>query len=318
MTTQEEVGAVAAERQAGLWSDAWARLRANKVAVVGIWLLVFIVALALIGPFLTPYDFLSQSVEGRNAGPSMLHWLGTDDLGRDVLSRIVYGARTALFIAVVVTAISSVAGALLGAIAGFNGGLLDKAIMWFADVTMSIPGLLLVIVVNTSLSPPLAAWMDDMYRATGDAVYRNTALIDFVLVFGAMALISWPPYCRLVRGQVLTIRNSNYVTAAHAIGLSSGAIIRRYVLPNALGPFIVAVSAGLGSAMVLESAFSFLGVGVRPPMPSWGNMIADGLRVWRSFPHLLAAPAIVLAIATIAFSFVGDGLNDALNPKGRK
>jgi peptide/nickel transport system permease protein len=160
--------------------------------------------------------------------------------------------------------------------------------------------------------------MDQQYLATGNVLFRDTVLIDFVLVFGSMALIMWPPYCRLVRAQVLSVRSRNYVVAARALGVPPGATILRYILPNAIGPVIVSISAGLGSAMVLESAFSFLGVGVRPPMPSWGNMISDGLRVWRTYPHLLAAPATVLAIATIAFSFLGDGLNDALNPKGRK
>src|SRR5690606_10794459 len=145
--------------------------------------------------------------------------------------------------------------------------------------------------------------------------FRNSVLIDFALVFGAMALVTWPAYCRLVRAQVLSIRSRNYVTAARALGLPTRLILTRHIVPNALGPVIVAVSAGLGTAMVLESAFSFLGVGVHPPTPSWGNMISDGLRVWRAYPHILAAPAAVLGIVTIAFSFLGDGLNDALNPR---
>lgn len=306
------------DQSANLWSDAWARLKANRFAVLGMFVLLCFVFMAVVGPYLTPYDFLSQNIDARNSAPSVAHWLGTDDLGRDVLARIIYGARTALFVALVVTIIATVIGVLLGAVAGYLGGWIDGFIMWLTDVAMSIPQLLLVVVINASLKPPLAVWMDKMYLSTGNPAFRDTVVIDFVLVFGSMALIMWPPYCRLVRGQVLSVRSRNYVTAARALGLPTWAIVTRYILPNAIGPVIVSVSAGLGSAMVLESAFSFLGVGVRPPMPSWGNMISDGLRVWRNYPHLLAAPATVLAIATIAFSFLGDGLNDALNPKGRK
>jgi ABC-type dipeptide/oligopeptide/nickel transport system permease subunit len=157
--------------------------------------------------------------------------------------------------------------------------------------------------------------MDDMYLATKTPFFRQTIWVDFALVFGALSLVLWPGYARLIRGQILTIRNKNYVLAARALGVPTRSILTRYIIPNAMGPVIVALSAGLGQAMVLESAFSFLGVGVHPPLPSWGNMISDGLRVWRSYPHLLAAPAGVLGIITVAFSFLGDGLNDALNPR---
>jgi peptide/nickel transport system permease protein len=190
--------------------------------------------------------------------------------------------------------------------------------MWVTDMTMSVPNLLLVVVINASLKSPITKWMEAQYLATLNPFYRQTIWVDFMLVFGSMALISWPPYARLVRAQVLSIRGRPYITAAQALGLSNWIIMKRYVIPNALGPLIVSVSAGLGTAMVLESAFSFLGVGVNPPTPSWGNMISDGLRVWQHYPHLLAAPAAVLGLASVAFSFLGDGLNDALNPRGNK
>jgi peptide/nickel transport system permease protein len=215
-----------------------------------------------------------------------------------------------------VTTIAVAIGTVLGSVAGFFGGWFDRLVMWLTDMTMSVPQLLLVVVINASLKQPIANWMEARYMATLNPLYRNTVWIDFLLVFGSMALITWPPYARLMRAQVLSIRNRPYVTAARALGLTNGLILRRYVIPNALGPLIVAVSAGLGTAMVLESAFSFLGVGVNPPTPSWGNMISDGLRVWTRYPHLLLAPAIVLGLATVAFNFLGDGLNDALNPRG--
>ena len=207
---------------------------------------------------------------------------------------------------------------LLGDYFKTGNGKVDATIMWFTDIFMSVPNLLLVIVINTSMKPPIGRWMDSMYMATGNMLFRNTVIVDFIMVFGTIALVMWPPYARTVRAQVLTVRSQPYVLAARSLGLTSSQIILRYLIPNSIGPLIVAVSAGLGGAMVLESAFSFLGVGVQPPTPSWGLMISDGLRTWQQYPHLLAAPAIALAIASVAFSFIGDGLNDALNPKGAK
>ncbi|MFB2552687.1 ABC transporter permease [Ensifer soli] len=306
------------EPPVSLWRDAWYRLRRNRLAVFGLSIVALLLFTAIFGPALTPYDFLGQNLDLRNAAPSLAHPFGTDDLGRDVFSRVVYGTRTAFLVAVVVTAIAVVIGVALGAAAGFFGGMLDRTVMWLTDMTMSIPNLLLVVVINASLKTPIAAWMESRYLETLNPFYRETVWIDFLLVFGSMALISWPPYARLVRAQVLSIRARPYITAARALGLSNRIVLLRYVVPNALGPLIVAVSAGLGTAMVLESAFSFLGVGVNPPTPSWGNMISDGLRVWQHYPHLLAAPAAVLGLASVAFSFLGDGLNDALNPRGAK
>jgi ABC-type dipeptide/oligopeptide/nickel transport system permease subunit len=306
------------DRPTSLWRDAWRRLRRNRLAVAGLAVIAALVFVAAFGPWLSPYDFLSQNLDMRNQPPSGTHWLGTDDLGRDVLSRLIYGARTAFLVAVGVTVVAVAIGVVLGAIAGFYGGWFDRFVMWFTDITMSVPQLLLVVVINASLKQPISLWMEARYMETLNPLYRNTQIIDFVLVFGSMALITWPPYARLVRAQVLSIRNRPYVTAARALGLTNRLVLMRYVLPNAMGPLVVAVSAGLGTAMVLESAFSFLGVGVTPPTPSWGNMISDGLRVWTNYPHLLAAPAAVLAVVTVAFNFLGDGLNDALNPKGQK
>ena len=309
---------IADDAPVSLWGDAWRRLLRNKLAVAGLVMVVILAFAAAFGPFLTPYDFLSQDLSARNAGPSLHHLFGTDDLGRDVFSRVLYGSRTAFVVAIVVTVISVAIGVGLGAVAGFFGGLFDRVILWLTDMTMSVPNLLLVVVINASLKTPLSQWMEAQFLATHNPFFRQTIWVDFILVFGSMALIAWPPYARLVRAQVLSIRSRPYITAARALGLSNRLILIRYVVPNAIGPLIVSVSAGLGTAMVLESAFSFLGVGVNPPTPSWGNMISDGLRVWQHYPHLLAAPAIVLGLATVAFSFLGDGLNDALNPRGTK
>src|SRR5689334_9474607 len=159
------------EKPAGLWSDAWARLTANKIAMLGLGAIVLLILIAIFGPMLTPYDFLTQSLDHRNLPPSGAHWLGTDELGRDVASRVIYGSRTAFLVAIVVTAISVVIGSALGAIAGYFGGKVDAVIMWFTDIFMSVPNLLLVIVINTSMKPVLGRWMDSMYAATGNTMF---------------------------------------------------------------------------------------------------------------------------------------------------
>ncbi len=298
-----------------LIKDAFSRLIANKGALIGMIIIAILFILAIFGPYLTPYDFLTQDLTIRNQGSTLAHPFGTDDLGRDVLSRIIYGARTAVILSLSITVISFILGTILGAAGAYIGGKFDSFIVWIIDLTMSIPSLLLVVVINTSLKPPLIRWMETMYLKTLNPVYRETIWVDFVLVFGSLALIKWPKAARIIRGQILSIRNKNYVVAAKASGVSTLRILSKYVIPNALGPVIVLFSATLGEAMVLESTFSFLGIGVRPPMPSWGNMISDGLRVWHLHPHILIAPASVLAIVTMAFSFLGDGLNDAFNPR---
>ncbi len=303
------------DRQISLVQDAFARLAANKLAVLGMILVAVLFIIAAFGPWLTPYDFLDQDLMARNQPPSWNHWFGTDDLGRDILSRVIYGARTAVVVAFSTVFFSLIIGLFIGSIGGYFGGKVDAFVVWLIDITMSVPSLLVVIVINVSLKPSMVNWMDAKFMETGNEFYRNTIWVDFILVFGSMALIKWPKAARIIRGQIMSVRNKNYVLAAEALGVSTPNIIRRYVIPNSIGPVIVYISAALGEAMVLESSFSFLGVGVRPPIPSWGNMISDGLRVWQLYPHVLAAPAAALAVVTIAFSFLGDGLNDALNPR---
>lgn len=303
------------ERKYTLWGDAIARLMANKLAVLSVVLVVLLILIALIGPYITPYDFLSQDLNSRSQPPSWEHWMGTDYLGRDVLSRVIYGARTATVTSFAVVAVSVLIGVVLGSLAGYVGGKVDTYIMWFTDMVMAVPPMLLAMVASVAMRPMVAAWMERMYTSTGNTFYRQTFWADLFLLVTVLTLVLWPTYARLIRGQILTNKNKNYVLAARALGVPSQSILMRYIIPNSLGPVVVALSAGLGSAMLWESAFSFLGIGVNPPIPSWGNMINEGMEYWRNSPHLLAAPAIVLGIMTVAFSFLGDGLNDALNPK---
>lgn len=311
----DELSLVESGSRTTLWGDAARRLVANRLAVVGMIPIVLLFFVAIFGPWITPYDFLTQDLRNRNQPPTAEHWMGTDELGRDLFSRVLYGARTAVTVGLTATCISLAVGVVLGSLAGYLGGRTDAFVVWLTDVTRSMPALLLAIVLNLSLKVPLEGWMEEMYMATRNPVFRQTTWVDLVLIFGALSLIQWPSYARLIRGQILTIRNQNYVLAARALGMPTRKILTRYVIPNAMGPLIVSVSAGLGGAMVLESAFSFLGVGVQLPIPSWGRMISDGLRTWQTYPYRLVAPALIMAVITISFAWLGDGLNDALNPR---
>lgn len=303
------------DKQFSIWKDAIGRLMANKLAVISLVLILATVLISILGPFFMKYDFLDQDLNARNLAPSGVHWMGTDYLGRDVFSRIVYGARTALVTAFGVVSVSVLIGIILGSISGFIGGWVDSLIMWFTDVVMAVPPMLLAMVASVALKPIVAAWMEKMYFATGNTLYRQTFWADIFLLVTVLTLVLWPQYARLIRSQILTNKTQNYVMAARALGVTKSKILTRYIIPNSIGPVIVQLSAGLGSAMLWESAFSFLGIGVNPPIPSWGNMISEGMNYWRMSPHLLIAPAVVLGLLTIAFSFLGDGLNDALNPR---
>lgn len=298
-----------------LWQDARRRLLQNRLSVIGLIILGLFLLAAVIGPYVAPYDFLEQDTTQQLQGPSLDNWLGTDALGRDIFSRLLHGARTAALVAAITTVISLILGIALGTMSGYLGGRVDAFIMWITDITMSIPGLLLAMLINTALLYPVERWFRERYEATGNTFYLNTLWLDYVLVFGTLALIAWPEFARLIRGQVLSIGHMPYIEAARSIGAPTSSIMRRHIVPNGLGPVVVAVTQGMGSAIVLESSLSFLGIGVQPPNASWGSMLADSLSLWTTEPHLMIAPAATIGIITVAFVFVGDGLNDALNPR---
>ncbi|MCE2467358.1 MAG: ABC transporter permease [Caldilineaceae bacterium] len=282
-----------------LWKEALHRLFLNRLATLGLIVVVLFILAGLVGPYITPYDFLEQEIDNALAKPTAQHWLGTDALGRDILSRLLHGARTAAFVGFFTTAISLLIGIVLGGIAGYVRGLADEFLMWLTDVTMSVPGLLLAMLMNTALKRPIAAWFDDMYIQTKNPFYLDTLWLDFVLVFGALAFISWPGFARLLRGQVLSVRETLYVEAARAIGVDERRILTHYIIPNAIGPIIVIVTAGVGGAITLESGLSFLGIGVQPPNASWGSMLSDSFSLWISFPHLMIIPAATIGVIVL-------------------
>lgn len=300
-----------------LWLDAWERLRRNKLAVLGLIIALLLVFIAIFGPALAPYGYNQTHLDRIEEPPSARHWLGTDQLGRDLLTRILHGARTAVLVATLTSAISTSLGVLLGAMAAYLGGWVDTVISRIIDILMSFPHLLLAIFVNATVKTPVQAALENLGKSTGLTFLSNTVIIDYIIVFGALSLVGWPGMARLIRGQILSLRSRDFVMAARALGISTRGILARHLIPNALGPIVVSVTVGFGGAMLSESSLSYLGIGIQPPGASWGRMISESLGRWRYAPHLVLAPGLTLAVVIFAFNFLGDGLNDALNPRLR-
>jgi peptide/nickel transport system permease protein len=243
---------------------------------------------AVIGPWLVPFDPSAQELALRLEGPSRLHWLGLDELGRDILARIMSGARVSLFVGLVVVSVSASIGALMGSLAGYYGGVVDEVISRTIDILLAFPGLLLAIALVAVLGPSLT----------------NVAL--------ALSLIGWVGYARVVRGQVLQAREFEYVAAARAIGAATPRILIRHVLPAALPALTVQATLGMGGAILSEAALSFLGLGVQPPTPSWGAMLNYGRAHVLDAPHLTVFPGLAIALVVLGLNLLGDSLRDQL------
>ena len=300
---------------ASLWYDAWVRLRRNRAAMVAIAVIVIIVLLAIFADQVAPYHYAEQDMLNTWGTPDRAHLLGTDGLGRDILSRLIYGTRISMSVAFVTVVIILTIGVPLGLMSGYFGGWWDLVIMRFVDVMYAFPDLLLVIIVMTFVKGNLAqsesAWLQPL-------VFVNETTGGLLGIFIALGLTSWLTVCRLVRGQTLSMKEREFIEAAHSIGAKNSRIIRGHVLPNVLGTIIVAAAFYMPRAIMMEAALSFLGLGVDPPLASWGVMIADGVSAMRSYPHMVIAPALFLAVNLLAFNFLGDGLRDALDPSMRE
>ena len=270
------------------------RLLRNFAFTSGLILTVSLIVVALAAPLIAPADPFQQDTARRLEAPSNDHPLGLDDLGRDVLSRVVWGARVSLRVGFSVVIIASLVGVTLGAMAGYFGGIIDLIVMRLCDILLAFPGILLAIALVAVLGPSL----------------NNVVL--------ALATIGWVGYARLVRGQVLKVREMEYVTAARALGARSLRVIIRHVLPNVINPVIVMATLGLAGAILSEAALSFLGLGVQPPTPSWGAMLTAGRRYLGLANHLAVFPGAAIMLAVMGLNFLGDGLIDALDPKYRK
>lgn len=302
-------------RHRGPWRDAARRLLSNRMAIVGGAIVVLFIFLAIFGQYLAPQNALQQDLTNVAASPSRTHWFGTDELGRDFFSRILSGARTALIVSVLVTFISAGIGTVVGLISAYARGWVDSIFMRIADLLLAFPAFLLAAFLNATLRPPVKRFFTSLADATGLGFLGGKEFIDFVVVFGALALISWSGYARLIRSQVLSLREREFVEAARAIGASTRVILFRHILPNSIAPIIVAIGVNFGSAILAESALSYLGVGIQPPTPSWGQMINANLDQWRYYPHLVLIPGGVLALLILGFNFFGDGVADALDPR---
>ncbi len=277
-----------------LWGDATIRLRRNKLAMAGGIIIVLIALTAIIYPFFSRYDFASQDMNAILTSPSKAHWLGTDELGRDVLTRLIFGARTSLAVGIFTQIIVLGIGLPIGAIAGATGGKVDNVLMRIVDVVYAFPDLLLIILLRSIL---------------GGSIY---------MLFMAIGLVNWVGIARLVRGQTLALKQRDFVTAAKTFGGMGGYITTRHLIPNSLGPVIVSVTFNIPRAIFTEAALAYIGIGVQPPTPSWGAMIRDGSEVIFAAPHLVLFPAIAIAVLMLSFTFLGDGLRDALDPRLRR
>ncbi|NIR45486.1 MAG: ABC transporter permease [Gemmatimonadetes bacterium] len=275
------------------WRPAWREFRRNRLAILGLYLLALICLATLLAPFLTGYGpgEIGDIQATRHLAPSLEHPLGTDKFGRDVLTRILYGARVSLSIGFVAVTISITLGTLVGAVAGYAGGAVDNLLMRFVDMLISFPRLVLLITVIALF---------------------DASLILIVLILG---LTLWPSTARIVRGDVLSVREREFVEAARALGLSAPRIVFRHIIPNVMGPVIVAATLGLGNIILIEAGLSFLGLGVQPPTPSWGVIIREGHQFLTSAPWVTTFAGLAIVVTVIAFNLVGDGLRDALDPR---
>lgn len=284
--------AAAPPKPKSLWQYAWRRLLRKPAAIASLLYILLLIVVAIGAPRIAPYPYQIQDFSASRAAPfTPGHLLGADDLGRDILSRIIYGARVSMAVGFGVAAIQLVAGIVLGLLAGYLGGWFDMLVMRLTDIMFAFPELLLAILIMGIRGPGLPN------------------------IFIALGVIAWPGTCRLVRGQVLAVKELEYVQAARAVGQTSFRIMFRHLLPNILSPVIVSATLGIANWVLAEASLSFLGIGVKPPYPSWGGLVNQLLSMIYSQPALLVAPSLVIALTVMAFNFLGDGLRDALDPR---
>lgn len=274
--------------------DAWRRLKKNKLAMLGLYTIIAIIVIAVIGPWLSPLSYSDQNLNETNRPPSSDHWFGTDNLGRDLFIRVLYGARISLSIGIVASLINLTIGVAYGGIAGYLGGRIDRIMMNIVDVLYGIPVLLYVILLMVILTPGLTN------------------------IFIALGISYWLGMARIVRGQILSLKEQEYILAARTIGAGKWRILFNHLIPNSLGPIIITMTLAIPEAIFTEAFLSFIGLGVAAPMASWGVLASEGVASLRSYPFQLFFPAIAISITMLAFNFLGDGLRDALDPRVRR
>lgn len=284
----------AASRASGFWADTLHRVVRNRAAVVGGTVVGIFIVVALLAPALSPYDPLKGRLGDRLHAPSAVHWLGTDELGRDVLSRVLHGARITVQIQVAAVGLALVVGTALGLLAGYAGRSVDQLIMRFMDILMAFPGIFLALAIIAAL---------------------GTGLGNVVIATGIFLV---PQFARVVRASILTLREMEFVQAARALGQGDLAIVFRYLLPNSLAPIIVQTSLRMATVLLTASGLSFLGLGVQPPSPEWGAMLSNARSYMITAPHVAMIPGLAIALVVLGFNLLGDGLRDSLDPRLRE
>lgn len=297
------------------WGDTVYSFSRNPAGMLGLVIFILLLLTALFADKLAPYDFIAQDWTALLQPPSPQHWMGTDDLGRDMFSRILMGARTALFVALLISILQTTIGLFVGALSAYIGGWVDRVLVWVMDGLLSFPGIWLAAFISVSTRPSIDRISQQLFEATGLGFFQDTVMISYMVVITAIGFVSWPYMGRLIRAQVLSLREKEFIEAERALGARTWWITVRHLVPNVLGSVIVLFTLAFGNAMLFESSLSFLGIGIQPPGASWGRMVAEGLRRVRSHSYLILAPGLTLALVVLSLQFLGDALNDALNPR---
>ncbi len=277
-----------------LWQDAFSRLLQNHLAVFGLCVVIFFILIAIFADLIAPYSYEEQNLALGASPPSSKHWLGTDTLGRDLFTRILYGSRISLMVGILATTVALTIGVTWGTISGYLGGRVDMVMMRIVDILYALPFTIFIILLMVVFG-------------------RNIYLLFF-----AIGAVEWLTMARIVRSQVMSIRNQEYIDAVISMGLPRWRIITRHVLPNILGPVIVYTTLTIPGVILLESFLSFLGLGIQPPMSSWGSLISNGVETMEEYPWLLIFPALTLSVTLFSLNFLGDGLRDAIDPRAAK
>ena len=296
------------------WKDAWRRLKHNKVSMISLVAIFVLLTASIVGPMLIPYSYSDQFPGEEHLLPNAQHFFGTDFLGRDLFLRVLMGMRISLSIGIVASIMILIIGTVYGAIAGFVGGKVDNIMMRIVDIIYSVPDLLIVILLSVILKKPL----EDAFM--GSPLFKGLSVIGpgLVSIYIVLSSLYWVNMARIVRGQVLSLKEQDFVTAAKALGASNWRIIKKHLIPNCVGPIIVTVTLQIPSAIFTEAFLSFIGLGVDAPMASLGSLTSSALNGIYSYPYLLLFPALLISISILAFNLLGDGLRDALDPKMRK
>lgn len=279
------------KKKSGPWREVWRRLKQNKAAMLGLLVMVILILAAIFADYVAPYGYDDQDLMRRFQTPNSQHWFGTDNFGRDIFSRIVYGAQVSLKVGLIAVGIAMFIGGALGAVAGFYGGKIDNFIMRFIDVLLAIPSILLAISIVAALGPEL--WN----------------------VMIAVGIGSIPSYGRIVRASVLSLRDQEFIEAARAVGADDTRLILKHIIPNSMAPLIVQATIGVANAILSAAGLGFIGLGIQPPLAEWGAMLNSGRQYIRDYPHLTAFPGLAIMITIFALNLLGDGLRDALDPR---